>query len=90
MASAKQRQFTELAAYLAENEESARAFALRAGLDKSTVSRLLVGKLRYVDPAVVHRIAEATEGKVGHVEILAHVARLAASAEPRKRAARVA
>lgn len=54
---------SDLSSYLTSRGETQRAFARRAGLDDSTLSRVLAGRIA-PSPAVVERIHQATEGEV--------------------------
>lgn len=84
MASRQEIRFAELKIYLEKTGESARAFALRAGIDKMTMHRLLTGKMKRYDAKLVQRLVDATQGSVGHAEFGAYLARLA---QPRGKAA---
>lgn len=85
MPSPNQRQFTELTGWLASRPESLRAFGLRAAVDKSVLSKLINGKMRRWDPALIARITVATDGRVTFAEFVAFGTRLAevVKAKPR-------
>lgn len=77
MASPEERQFTELKAEIAKNHgNSARKFARTAELDKSLVNKLLNGRMRRWDPAVVSKIARATQDRVNLDAFAAYAERL--------------
>jgi hypothetical protein len=71
------RGFVELERWLKANNEGLRAFALRSGIDKTSVWRLLEGKTRTCSLQLVDKITKATNGEVGAVEIRAYERRMA-------------
>lgn len=56
---------SKLAAYIAAHDGSANAFALRAGLHQSELSKLLRGIRTRVSVVTAWRIQKATKGAVG-------------------------
>lgn len=85
MASHDMRHFVELKEWLAKKDESARSFALRAGLDKSTFGRLLNGQINLFKLDLVAKVAKATDGEIGHDQFAAFGKRLAEPVRARKR-----
>jgi hypothetical protein len=81
------RHFAELTDYLARNNESLRAFSLRAGIDKSCLSRLVNGKTRRFDPDLADKLFDKTLGEVGAAELAAFLKRLRAPVARKRRAA---
>lgn len=55
--------------YLRDNEPSMRAFARRAGVAHTTITRHLRGEV-LVSKSMLGRIAQATNGKVSEQEVL--------------------
>lgn len=82
MPSHDMRQFSELRACLKARGESERAFALRQGIDKSTFNRLLNGAITQFDLALVQKVFEGTDKKIGHDEFAAFGKRLAENPLP--------
>jgi hypothetical protein len=88
MASHSVRRFTELEAWLQENgNESGRAFALRAGLSKSKLNRLLNGDVTQFDFELIRKVETATKGAIGHDAFAAFGKRLTAPVKSKRRAA---
>lgn len=56
--------FGQLIDWMAARNMSARELARRLPADKMTVSRLLNGRLRYIDPALAVAIERETSGEV--------------------------
>lgn len=72
------RRFRELLDWLKARDESLRAFAARSGIPAATLSRFTTGKTtKRFDLSITKKIADATEGAIGHVEVSAYLARLA-------------
>lgn len=77
MPSHNERQFTELMTDMADQRLGLRAFALKAGIDKQTLSRLINGQTKRVDREIIGKISVATNGRVGNAEVIAFLDRLA-------------
>lgn len=77
MASQEQRQFIELQADIDGQGLSRRAFSVKADIDKSVFSRLINGKLRRMDPALIAKVSAATEGRIAGPQFSAFYVRLA-------------
>lgn len=67
--------FDQLQRWLDERKLSGRELAVRMGVDKMTVSRLLNGRLRYIDPAIAVAIERETAGAVTAADFITFMSR---------------
>lgn len=79
--------FGELQEWLAGDEkagrapESQRAFALRSGIEKQKLTRLLTGQMKRFDLELIAKVAKATGGEIGAEQFEAYRQRLRAAAK---------
>jgi transcriptional regulator with XRE-family HTH domain len=59
-----------LAQYLEEHHETQTDFAQRAGLERTTVTKVLSGERKRFSPEAAQKIVKATNGKVSLEEAL--------------------
>ena len=77
MASLPERQFTNLVNEIAAQGLSLRGFALKHGIDKSWLSRLINGQVREkLDMTLVRKLAKATDNRIGRTQVAAYLDRL--------------
>lgn len=64
--------FYELRNWMKKNRIGLREFALKAGIDKTTIWRLLDGRTRTCSLQLVDKLSKATGGAIGQDEVRAY------------------